>query len=264
MVAFLRDLEKTARQNDSWLCVGLDPDGTVEDVFDFNQRIISATLDLVCCFKVNTAFYEARGPSGLDALIKTVEYIKEFVRVPVIVDAKRADVAHSSKAHAKYVYEIVGGDAVTVSPYMGLDAIEPFIERRNKGVFILCKTSNAGAAEIQNLSCAEPLYQVVAKKALEWNIHGNLGFVVGATQGSELEAVRGIVGEEVPLLIPGVGSQGGDLQKAVTSGMNAQGRMGIIAVSRDVIFAQSPHKMAAQFRNDINACRADSGGRQGV
>jgi len=260
----LRDLEKTAHRNDSWLCVGLDPDGTVDDVFDFNQRIISATLDLVCCFKVNTAFYESRGPSGLDALIKTVQYIKDFVRVPVIVDAKRADVAHSSKAHAKYVYEIVGGDAVTVSPYMGLDAIEPFIERRNKGVFVLCKTSNAGAAEIQNLLCAEPLYQVVAKKALEWNIHRNLGCVVGATQGGEIEAVRGIVGEDIPLLIPGVGSQGGDLQKAVTSGMNAQGRMGIIAVSRDVIFAQSPHKMAAQFRNDINACRAGSGGRQEV
>jgi orotidine 5'-phosphate decarboxylase subfamily 2 len=255
MVAFLRDLEKTARQNDSWLCVGLDPDGTVDDIFDFNQRIISATLDLVCCFKVNTAFYEARGPSGLNALIKTVEYVKEFVRVPIIVDAKRADVAHSSKAHAKYVFEIVGGDAVTVSPYMGLDAIEPFIERRNKGVFILCKTSNAGAAEIQNLSCAEPLYEVVAKKALEWNVHGNLGIVAGATKGSELKTVRGIVGEDIPLLIPGVGSQGGNLQAAVTSGMNAQGRLGIIAVSRDVIFAPSPHKMATAFRNEINTYR---------
>jgi orotidine 5'-phosphate decarboxylase subfamily 2 len=248
-------LEKTARQNDSWLCVGLDPDGSVDDIFDFNQRIISATLDLVCCFKVNTAFYEARGPLGLEALIKTVEYIKEFVRVPIIVDAKRADVAHSSKAHAKYVYEIVGGDAVTVNPYMGLDAIEPFIERRNKGVFILCKTSNAGAAEIQNLSCAEPLYQVVAKKALEWNVHGNLGIVAGATQGGELKTVRGIVGEDMPLLIPGVGSQGGNLQGAVTSGMNAQGRLGIIAVSRDVIFSPSPHKMATALRNEINTYR---------
>jgi orotidine-5'-phosphate decarboxylase len=138
---------------------------------------------------------------------------------------------------------------------MGLDAIEPFLERRNKGVFVLCKTSNAGAAEIQNLSCSEPLYQVVARKALEWNVHGNLGFVVGATQGSELKTIRDIVGEDIPLLIPGVGSQGGNLQTAVTSGMNAQGRMGIIAISRDVIFAQSPHKMAAEFRNEINACR---------
>jgi orotidine-5'-phosphate decarboxylase len=140
---------------------------------------------------------------------------------------------------------------------MGLDAIEPFIERRNKGVFILCKTSNAGAAEIQNLSCVEPLYQVVAKKALEWNIHGNLGIVAGAAQGSELKTVRGIVGEGIPLLIPGVGSQGGNLQAAVTSGMNSQGRMGIIAVSRDVIFAPSPHKMATAFRNEINAYRED-------
>jgi orotidine 5'-phosphate decarboxylase subfamily 2 len=253
MVAFLRDLEKTARQNNSWLCVGLDPDGTVGDTFDFNQRIISATLDLVCCYKVNTAFYEARGPSGIEALIKTVQYIKEFVRVPVIVDAKRADVAHSSKAYAKYVYEIIGGDAVTVSPYMGLDAIEPFLERRNKGVFILCKTSNPGATEIQDLTCSEPLYQVVAKKALGWNIYGNLGFVVGATQGSELKTIRGLVGEDIPLLIPGVGSQGGDLQTAVISGTNSNGRMGIIAISRDIIFAQSPHKMAAYFRNEINA-----------
>jgi len=144
---------------------------------------------------------------------------------------------------------------------MGLDAIEPFLERRNKGVFVLCKTSNAGAAEIQNLDCAEPLFQVVAKKALKWNIHGNLGFVVGATQGSELATVRSIAGEEVPLLIPGVGSQGGDLKKAVTAGMNAHGRLGIIAVSRDVIFATSPHKMATEFRNEINACRAANDSR---
>jgi orotidine-5'-phosphate decarboxylase len=254
-MAFLRDLEKTARQNNSWLCVGLDPDGTVDDTLDFNQRIISATLDLVCCYKVNTAFYEARGPSGIEALIKTVQYIKEFVRVPVIVDAKRADVAHSSKAYAKYIYEIIGGDAVTVNPYMGLDAIEPFLERRNKGVFILCKTSNAGATEIQDLVCSEPLYQIVAKKALGWNKYDNVGFVVGATHGSELKAMRGIIGEEIPLLIPGVGSQGGDLQTAVARGMNSEGRMGIIAMSRDIIFAQSPHKMAANFRNEINTYR---------
>jgi orotidine 5'-phosphate decarboxylase subfamily 2 len=255
MVAFLRDLEKTARQNNSWLCVGLDPDGTVGDTFDFNQRIISATLDLVCCYKINTAFYEARGPSGIEALIKTVQYIKEFVRVPIIVDAKRADVAHSSKAYAKYVYEIIGGDAVTVSPYMGFDAIEPFFERRNKEVFILCRTSNAGATEIQDLTCSDPLYQVVVKKALGWNKYGNLGFVVGATHGSELKTIRSLVGDDAPLLIPGVGSQGGDLQAAVTSGTNSNGRMGIIAISRDIIFAQSPHKMAAQFRNEINAYR---------
>jgi len=258
MGTFLQDLEKTARQNNSWLCVGLDPDSTVDDIFDFNQGIISSTLDLVCCFKANTAFYEARGPSGVEALIKTIDYIKEYVRVPVIIDAKRADVAHSSKAHAKYVYEIIGGDAVTVSPYMGSDAIEPFLERRSKGVFILCKTSNAGAADIQNLSCAEPLYQIVAKKALKWSVHGNVGFVVAASEGGELRTVRSIAGDGTPLLIPGVGSQGGDLKTAVTSGMNAEGGMGIIAVSRDVIFASSPRKAAATFRNEINEYRGDS------
>ncbi len=256
MATFLQDLGKTAHQNNSWLCVGLDPDNTVEDIFDFNQGIISATLDLVCCFKLNTAFYEARGLSGIEALIKTIEYIKQYVRVPVIVDAKRADVAHSSKAYAKYLYELIGADAVTVSPYMGFDAIEPFLERRSKGVFILCKTSNPGAEDIQNLSCTEPLYQVVARKALKWNVHGNIGFVVGATQDNGLKSIRDIVGDNVPLLIPGIGSQGGDLKTAVVSGANSHGNMGIIAVSRDVIFASSARKAAATLRNEINDLRA--------
>ncbi|MGZ4902363.1 MAG: orotidine-5'-phosphate decarboxylase [Halobacteriota archaeon] len=255
MATFLQDLDKTARQNNSWLCVGLDPDDTVDDVFDFNQGIISATLGLVCCFKVNTAFYEARGPPGIEALIKTIEYIKQFVRVPVIVDAKRADVAHSSKAYAKYLYELIGADAVTVSPYMGFDAIEPFLERRSKGVFILCRTSNPGAEDVQNISCPEPLYQIVARKALERNTRGNVGLVAGATRSSELKSVRGIVGDDVPLLIPGVGSQGGDLKEAVLSGANSQGNRGIITVSRDVIFAPSVHKAAAALRNEINEYR---------
>ncbi len=255
MATFLQDLDKTARQNNSWLCVGLDPDNTVDNIFDFNQGIISATLDLVCCFKVNTAFYEARGPLGIEALIRTIEYVKQYVRVPVIVDAKRADVAHASKAYAKYLYELIGADAVTVSPYMGFDALEPFLERRSKGVFVLCKTSNPGAEDIQDLSCRETLYRIVAKKALKWNVHGNIGFVVGATHPNELKSIREIVGDDVPLLIPGVGSQGGDLKAAVLSGANSQGNMGIIAVSRDVIFAPSARKAAATLRNEINEHR---------
>ncbi len=255
MATFLQDLDKTARQNNSWLCVGLDPDNTVDDIFDFNQGVISATLDLVCCFKVNTAFYEARGPSGIEALVKTIEYIKQYVRVPIIVDAKRADVAHSSKAYAKYLYEIIGADAVTVSPYMGFDALEPFLERRNKGVFVLCRTSNPGAEDIQDLSCREPLYRIVARKALERNVHGNVGFVAGATQPTDLKSIREIVGDDIPLLIPGVGSQGGDLKAAVLSGSNSAGNLGIIAVSRGVIFAPSVHKAAAALRNEINEHR---------
>ncbi len=255
MATFLQDLDKTARQNNSWLCVGLDPDNTVDDIFDFNQGIISATLDLVCCFKVNTAFYEARGPAGIEALIKTIEYVKQYVRVPVIVDAKRADVAHSSKAYAKYLYELIGADAVTVSPDMGFDALEAFFERRSKGIFILCKTSNPGAQDIQDLSCREPLYRIVARKALKWNAHGNIGFVVGATQPNDLKAIREIVGDDIPLLIPGVGSQGGDLKAAVLSGSNSLGNMGIITVSRGVIFAPSARKAATTLRNEINEHR---------
>ncbi len=259
MAPFLQDLDKTARQNNSWLCVGLDPDNTVDDIFDFNQGVISSTLDLVCCFKVNTAFYEARGPAGIEALIKTIEYIKQYVRVPVIVDAKRADVAHSSKAYAKYLYEIIGADAVTVSPYMGFDALEPFFERRNKGVFVLCRTSNPGAEDIQDLSCREPLYRIVARTALKWNTHGNVGLVAGATQPSDVKSIREIVGDDVPLLIPGVGSQGGDLKAAVLSGSNSEGNLGIIAVSREVIFAPSIHKAAAALRNEINEHRESRG-----
>ncbi len=255
MGTFLQDLEKTARQNNSWLCVGLDPDNTVDDVYDFNQDIISATLDLVCCFKVNTAFYEARGSPGIEALIKTIEYIKQYVRVPVIVDAKRADVAHASKAYAKYLYELIGADAVTVNPYMGFDALEPFLERRSKGVFILCRTSNPGAGDVQDLSCRDSLYRIVARTALKWNTHGNIGFVAGATQPSELKSIRELVGDDVPLLIPGVGSQGGDLKAAVQSGANSQGNLGIIAVSRGIIFAPSARKAAAALRNEINEYR---------
>jgi len=166
-------------------------------IFLISTSVSSALRSISLLFQGQYGVLRSARPFGVGRAYQDSGVCQEFVRVPIIVDAKRADVAHSSKAHAKYVFEIVGGDAVTVSPYMGLDAIEPFIERRNKGVFILCKTSNAGAAEIQNLSCAEPLYQVVAKKALEWNIHGNLGIVAGATQGGELKTVRGIVGEDV-------------------------------------------------------------------
>ena len=252
MANFMTELEKVARQNKSWLCVGLDPGSSVSDIFEFNQDIISSTVDLVCCYKMNTAFYESRGADGLDALKKTIDYIKEYVRVPVIVDAKRADIENTSKALAKYVFEVLGGDAMTVSPYMGFDSLAPFLERRNKGVFILCRTSNPGASDIQSLNCPEPLYQVVAKKAVEHNINKNIGFVVGATQGSDLKAVRAIAGEDIPILIPGIGPQGGDLKTAVIYGMNSGGNMGIIASSRRMLSTTSTRKTASLLRDEIN------------
>jgi orotidine-5'-phosphate decarboxylase len=252
MANFMDELEKVARHNKSWLCVGLDPSSSVSDIFEFNQNVISSTVDLVCCYKMNTAFYESRGADGLHAMKKTVDYIKEYVRVPVIVDAKRADIANTSKALAKYVFEVLGGDAITVSPYMGYDAIEPFLERRNKGVFILCRTTNPGASDIQSLNCPEPLYQVVAKKAMEHNTNKNIGFVVGATQGSDLKAVRAIAGEHIPILIPGIGPQGGDLKTAVIYGMNSSGEMGIITSSRQVLSASSMRKAASILRDEIN------------
>ena len=141
---------------------------------------------------------------------------------------------------------------MTVSPYMGYDALAPFLERRNKGVFILCRTSNPGASDIQSLNCPEPLYQIVAKKAMEHNINKNIGFVVGATQGSDLKAVRAIAGEDIPILIPGIGPQGGDLKTAVIYGMNSSGDMGIIASSRQVLSTTSTRKAASVLRDEIN------------
>jgi orotidine-5'-phosphate decarboxylase len=258
---FTDKLLNTSRKNKSWLCIGLDPDPELMpgvDVLQFNKAIIEATCDLVCAYKPNLAFYEALGTEGLAILEKTVKYVPGDI--PVIADAKRGDIGNTAKAYAKALFSILGFDAATVNPYLGFDSIEPFINYQDKGVFILCRTSNQGATDFQNLRTNSlPLYEVVAKKAKEWNIHGNIGLVVGATYPEELKKVRSIC-PEMPLLIPGIGAQGGDLASAVGYGVDARGEKAIINVSRQILyaskeknFAQAARNMAEKIRTQINS-----------
>jgi orotidine-5'-phosphate decarboxylase len=258
---FTDKLLNASRRNKSWLCIGLDPDPELMpkvEVLQFNKAIIEATSDLVCAYKPNLAFYEALGTEGLVILEKTVRCIPGDI--PVIGDAKRGDIGNTARAYARALFPILGFDAATVNPYLGFDSIEPFINYQDKGVFILCRTSNKGATDFQNLRInGLPLYEVVAKKAKEWNIHGNIGLVVGATYPEELKRVRSIC-PEMPLLIPGIGPQGGDLASAVGYGADARGEKAIINVSRQILyasrekdFAQAAKNVAEKLRNQINS-----------
>jgi len=260
---FIDKLLNASRKNQSWLCIGLDPDPELMpgvDVLQFNKAIIEATSDLVCAYKPNLAFYEALGTEGLAILEKTVKYIPGAI--PVIGDAKRGDIDNTAKAYAKALFSVLGFDAATVNPYLGFDSIEPFINYQDKGVFILCRTSNRGATDFQNLHTnGLPLYKAVAQKAKEWNIYGNIGLVVGATYPEDLKRVRSIC-PEMPLLIPGIGAQGGDLASAVGYGVDARGEKAIINVSRQILyaskekdFAQAARNMAEKIRNQINGHR---------
>ena len=260
---FTDKLLNASRKNKSWLCIGLDPDPELMpevDVLQFNKAIIESTSDLVCAYKPNLAFYEALGTEGLAILEKTVKYI--IGDIPVIGDAKRGDIGNTARAYAKALFSVLGFDAATVNPYLGFDSIEPFINYQDKGVFILCRTSNRGAIDFQSLNIdGLPLYEAVAKKAQEWNIHGNIGLVVGATYPEELKKVRSIC-PEMPLLIPGIGAQGGDLASAVGYGVDARGEKAVINVSRQILyaskekdFAQAARNMAEKIRNQINDYR---------
>jgi len=282
---FIDKLLNISRKNKSWLCIGLDPDPELMpgiDVLQFNKAIIEATSDLVCAYKPNLAFYEALGTEGLAILKKTVKYIPSDI--PVIGDAKRGDIGNTARAYARALFSVLGFDAATVNPYLGFDSIEPFINYQDKGVFILCRTSNKGAADFQNLltnglplegvrpsvayvdaltrfKLTLPLYEAVAQKAKEWNTYGNIGLVVGATYPEELKKVRSIC-PEMPLLIPGIGAQGGDLASAVGYGVDARGEKAIINVSRQILyaskekdFAQAARNVAEKIRNQINDYR---------
>lgn len=263
MLKFVDKLLIAARKNDSWLCVGLDPDPELMpkiDVLSFNRAIVEATSDLVCAYKPNLAFYEALGSVGLSILENTLKCVPGCI--PVIGDAKRNDIGNTARAYAKALFSVFGFDAATVNPYLGFDSVEPFLDYRDKGVFILCRTSNQGALDFQDLHIdGLRLYEVVAYKAREWNIHGNIGLVVGATCPEELRRVRSIC-PEMPLLIPGIGVQGGELSSAVGYGIDARGENAVITVSRQILyasrgkdFAQAARNVAEEIRRQINDYR---------
>ena len=254
---FVDALLDASRKNKNLLCIGLDPDPELMpgvDMLQFNKAIIDATCDLVCAYKLNLAFYEAMGIEGATILEKTIKHAPS--NIPLIGDAKRGDIGNTARAYARALFSVFGFDAATVNPYLGFDSLEPFINYQDKGIFILCRTSNKGALDFQNL-CTDgvPLYEMVAQKAREWNIYGNIGLVAGATYPEELKRVRSIC-PEMPLLIPGIGTQGGDLASAVGYGVDARGEKAIINVSRQVLYASREEDFAQAARNTAEKIRS--------
>ena len=264
-MGFFDKLERAAQRNGSLLCVGLDPDPAqmpVSDVAAFNRAIIEATAEFVCAYKPNLAFYEALGERGLAALRETLAAIPPDI--PVIADGKRNDIGNTARAYARALFDELGVDAATVNPYLGGDAVEPFLEREEKAAFILCRTSNPGARDLQDLLVsapgggeARPLFEMVAEMARRWNSRGNVGLVVGATYPEELGRVRRLC-PEMTFLVPGVGAQGGDVAAVIGNGLDKGGRGLIINVSRQVLyasrekdFAVAAARAARQLRDEI-------------
>lgn len=266
-MTFLEKFAAAVGRNGSRLCVGLDPDPARipgGDVAAFNAAIIDATADLVCCYKPNIAFYEALGRAGYDALRATLARIAAH-GLPAFLDAKRGDIASTAEAYARAVFDDLGVDAVTVSPYLGEDALEPFLRRAERGVFVLCRTSNPGARDLQDLvvrgedGADEPLYLAVAGRANAWNRNGNVGLVVGATYPAELARVR----ERCPalsFLVPGVGAQAGALAQSVRAADNGAATGFMVNASRGVTYAarvgedgaQAARAAALTLRDEIN------------
>lgn len=250
----------------SLLCVGLDSDferiperfGHDEHPqFAFNCWIIEQTQEYVSAYKPNIAFYEARGDRGLSALRMTLDYLcQHHPDILTICDAKRGDVPSTSRAYARAIFDWLGCDAVTLNPYVGSEGLKPFLERADRGCIILCRTSNSGAGEFQDLLVeGRPLWQVVAETVRDrWNASGNCMLVVGATYPDELQQVRQIVGD-MPILVPGIGTQGGAVENTVRAGQDSAGRGLIINASRSVIFADNPGKAAKSLRDQINQFR---------
>lgn len=266
---FQDKLDQAVQKNNSLLCVGLDIDlGKIpqtilakeDPIFIFNREIINATKDLVCAYKPNMAFYEMHGMYGLDSLIKTIDYIHS-TNIPVILDAKRGDIGNSSAAYAKALFQVFKADAITVNPYMGQDSVEPFLEYKDKGIFILGLTSNKGSQDFETADTEKPLYKAVINKVKEWNKNKNCGLVVGATKPEQLKEIREMV-PNMPLLIPGIGAQGGNLEASVKYGVDKDGKKAIINSSRGIIyasnqddFASAAQKAAKELRDAINQNR---------
>ncbi|MBI4249994.1 orotidine-5'-phosphate decarboxylase [Candidatus Uhrbacteria bacterium] len=257
------------------VCVGLDADykkipehlkkGDVRDaLFAFNTAIIDATAEYVCAFKPQSAYYEACGPEGIATLLDIVGYVQgKYPDIPLILDAKRGDIGSTNDGYVKAAFEVGGFDAITLHPYLGKEALKPFLDQEDKGCIILCRTSNPGAGEFQDLVVDEsPLYLHVARRvADEWNTNGNCAVVVGATYPEELAHVRGVIGD-MPILIPGIGAQGGDIEKTVHAGKNSKGQGMIINSSRGIIFAsqgegfaEAASLEAKKLRDAINQYR---------
>ncbi len=264
---FFSHIDARQQQVNSLLCIGLDPDPKrfpvavqqeSDAIFAFNKAIIDATVDIACCYKPQFAHYAAG--ANEPSLEKTIRYIKDQ-GVPVILDVKRGDIGSTAEQYAIEAFDRYGADAVTINPYLGYDSMEPFLDHQDKGVFILCRTSNPGGADLQNLKLAngKQLFEHVADQAANvWNKNHNVALVTGATQPSELARIREITGD-MPFLLPGIGSQGGDVEKSIKAG---QGGGLIVSSSRAILyasdgedFAEEARRVAASTRDEINLYR---------
>lgn len=271
---FQTQLSSAIAKNNSLVCVGLDSEVAKlpikfsklkEPMYEFNKAIIDVTSEYVCAYKPNTAFYEAEGASGIEQLRKTIAYIHDkYPNIPVILDAKRADIGNTNSGYAKFCFEYLNADAVTLHPYLGREAVEPFLDYEDKGIIILCKTSNLGAGEFQDLELAgKKLYQIVAQNVSEdWNYNNNCMLVVGATYPEELGEIRQIVGDDMTILVPGVGAQGGNIEALLRNGISAYGDGIIVNSSRDIIFASGENDFAevaaaksSELRDTVNKFR---------
>jgi uridine monophosphate synthetase len=264
MTTFSATLDRRARSIRSLLCVGLDPHPdllaapTADAARDFCLRLIQETAELALGFKPNSAFFEAFGPDGVRALQEVVAECRKR-GVPVILDAKRGDIADTSRAYARAAFDTIGADAVTVNPYLGGDSVEPFLEKEERGAFILCRTSNPGAVDLQMRRMdGSPLYEKVVERARAWNTRGNVGLVVGATDPAAIARVRALA-PELWLLVPGVGAQGGELRAALDAGMREDGLGILVNVSRSLARAASlrseAEKLVAVMRDAMQSAR---------
>jgi orotidine-5'-phosphate decarboxylase len=256
-MSFTERLRQVQSKQNSLLCIGLDVDldkipphlNSVENpVLEFNRQIINATHDLVCAYKPNLAFYEAMGERGMKALRETLTLIPESV--VTIGDGKRGDIGNTAERYVKSLYDDLGFDSVTINPYLGFDSVEPFLSNPEKGVFILALTSNPGSKDFQHLKVGtRPLYEKIVRTVKKWNRNQNIGLVVGATHPLELLCIRKIV-PDMPILIPGVGTQGGNLETSIRAGCTKQGQLAVINASRSIIYASSGKDFAKAARTE--------------
>lgn len=268
---FSEQLDLAVSRSQSLLCIGLDPDpkripasagSGARAIVQFNRSIIEATQDVVCAYKPNLGFYVSYGLEGVAALIETRKLIPP--EIPVILDAKAGDFANTSAAYAHGYFDEWGFDAITIQPYLGHDGLQPFLDYGYKGILVLAKTSNVGSGDLQDLKfeSGETVYETVTRKVNAWNRqHGNCGLVVGATYPEQLGKVRALA-LDLPILVPGIGAQGGDLAGSVAAGLDGRGAGLIISASRGVIYAagdddyaQAARAAALKLRDQINRAR---------
>lgn len=260
-MTFLEMLNGCVSKNNSLLCVGLDPDvdklPSGQDQYSFNKAIIDSTADLACAFKPNPAFYEAAGVEGLASLEKTCRYIKEYYPfIPIILDSKRGDIGNTNQAYAKAIFEVMEADAVTLHPYFGKESLQPFLNYKDKGLIIMCKSSNPGGGEFQDLDVqGVKLYQYIADQVVnEWNNNNNCFLMAGATYPEELASIRQIAGKD-PILVPGVGAQQGNIQEMLEAGLTENHDGLIINSSREILFASRSQDFAEAARNKAKELR---------